>query len=555
MSVKPGTSQFYLIDIPPGVNQRFWVVPTGPFPEPEIVMKTFKKGRIGVIIILVLISFGSISSDIVCGDPMGESSLKAKIDKDPNDAESCLELGKYYNEGSNINEALKYLSKAVEINPRLSDGYLYLSIVYMQRGDMNRTIENMEKVNEINPDNPNILGNLVRFYTMANQKDKARAAYKRMIALNLPNRKKIMADMASFYEKVGWADEAKEIYLEISKENPGDSNANQMVNNSTIAEYKQKYNTTGHEVLLIESEAYGKRLNYEELDRLIGDIAGKMVVKNSYSAQDALDAFDTLSKLLFENRFIYVDVRSSLTDALILTNLNNKDIEKMMNPKEKEYVAIHQNEKFYKSDCFSKSILFVSIGETLGLPIHAVLAPSHVFVRWQFPDGSYVNWETTSNQSFPDSFYMKNRKISADAVKNGAYLKSLNSKETIGIIYDNVSRYFFEQKSYDRVLYFLDKALENNPQQVSAYNNKGIIYGKMKKFGQAIENFNKAIDLNSLETLSYCCRGLTWALMGDYERAFDDFDEAIKIDPSRADTYMARLGIKHKGRPPKKSAR
>lgn len=313
-----------------------------------------------------------------------------------------------------------------------------------------------------------------------------------------------------------------------------------IIDRQAIAEYEPKYNTIGHMALRIECEAYGKIPNYEDLDNIISKVAEKLELKNSYSRQDALNTLDTLSQLLFQNKFVYVDRRSSLTDSLVLTKLNDKDIEKILNPKEKEYVTSHPTEQFYRADCFSKSFLFVSIGEALGLPIHAALAPRHVFVRWHFPDGPYINWETTSNKSFPDSFYIENRKISAESVKNGVYLKSLSTKEMLGMIYDNISRYFAERKLFDKALYFLDKALEYNPVQVSAYDNKGIIFGRMGKYDTALGNFNKAIELNPLERLSHTYRGLTWSHKGDYEKAFDDFSKAIEIDPEFIETYLRR---------------
>ena len=43
-------------------------------------------------------------------------------------------------------------------------------------------------------------------------------------------------------------------------------------------------------------------------------------------------------------------------------------------------------------DCDIGTYLYLSIAERLKLPLSAVIAPQHIFVRWRNDDGSYFNW-------------------------------------------------------------------------------------------------------------------------------------------------------------------
>jgi len=61
--------------------------------------------------------------------------------------------------------------------------------------------------------------------------------------------------------------------------------------------------------------------------------------------------------------------------------------------------------------CLSLSIVYLSIGERLGLPLYGVVVPGHFFVRYD--DGkNRINIETTHNGNTPpDSYYIEQFKI------------------------------------------------------------------------------------------------------------------------------------------------
>lgn len=188
------------------------------------------KKIITIIALVLIFIFGSVFSNTAQGESIKESSLKKKISENPNDTVSYLELGKYYQQKKNNDEAIKYLSKAVEIDSKLSDGYFYLSVAYAQKGNTTLMVENMEKACELTPDNPYLLENLVKFYTMSKQRSKALTTYKKMVALNPSKKNKIMMTIADLYETVGFTDDAIDVYNEILKENPKDLDANQRLN-------------------------------------------------------------------------------------------------------------------------------------------------------------------------------------------------------------------------------------------------------------------------------------------------------------------------------------
>src|SRR6056297_1402263 len=56
-------------------------------------------------------------------------------------------------------------------------------------------------------------------------------------------------------------------------------------------------------------------------------------------------------------------------------------------------------------DCDNLSLIYVDFGKRLHLPIKPVYSKNHMFVRWVFPDGSYMNWDPLAGMSYSDKSY------------------------------------------------------------------------------------------------------------------------------------------------------
>ena len=54
---------------------------------------------------------------------------------------------------------------------------------------------------------------------------------------------------------------------------------------------------------------------------------------------------------------------------------------------------------------------------------------------------------------------------------------------------------------------------------------------------RAIEDYDKAIELDPNDAEAYNDRGSSYHRLGQNERAIEDYDEAIKLDPDNAEAY------------------
>ena len=57
-------------------------------------------------------------------------------------------------------------------------------------------------------------------------------------------------------------------------------------------------------------------------------------------------------------------------------------------------------------DCDNTSFVYLSIADALKLPLAAVSAPDHLFVRLGLNNGRYINWETTFAGEMIDNQYI-----------------------------------------------------------------------------------------------------------------------------------------------------
>ena len=93
-----------------------------------------------------------------------------------------------------------------------------------------------------------------------------------------------------------------------------------------------------------------------------------------------------------------------------------------------------------------------------------------------------------------------------------------------------------------RAIEDFNKAIDLNPEDAGAYNNRGLAYGKTGNFHAAIQDFNTAIDLNPEDALFHSGRGVAYFWTGNFHAAIEDYSRAIDLNPEDAGVYKDRLG-------------
>ncbi len=134
-----------------------------------------------------------------------------------------------------------------------------------------------------------------------------------------------------------------------------------------------------------------------------------------------------------------------------------------------------------RGNCMSMPVLFLILADKVGLTVTASTAPDHVFVKFTDADtGKTYNIEATSG-GLParDAWYREQLTMSDDAVRNGAYLKTLSRHETVAVLADVDLEYFMASGRYRDAIATADLILGAYPQFIPALLAKGTAYASL----------------------------------------------------------------------------
>ena len=93
----------------------------------------------------------------------------------------------------------------------------------------------------------------------------------------------------------------------------------------------------------------------------------------------------------------------------------------------------------------------------------------------------------------------------------------------------------YDAGNYQGAIDDYTKAIEINPLDYTAYNNRGHAKRYLNDRQRAIADFTTAIEINPRIVLAYFNRGIDRFKLGDLRGAITDYDKAIEIDPQFED--------------------
>jgi tetratricopeptide (TPR) repeat protein len=125
------------------------------------------------------------------------------------------------------------------------------------------------------------------------------------------------------------------------------------------------------------------------------------------------------------------------------------------------------------------------------------------------------------------------QEIIESTILNSNKAIELNPKDSVA--YNNRGSAYSLKGKYDLAISDLTKALEIDPKYGSAYYNRGRTFCVMKQYDKAISDLSKALEIDPGQVLAapaYNERGIAYAEKGQYDLALSDFNKAIEINPN-----------------------
>jgi tetratricopeptide (TPR) repeat protein len=226
------------------------------------------------------------------------------------------------------------------------------------------------------------------------------------------------------------------------------------------APYTSKHNTIGHRVLCEDRRAEPfPDLIFQRLDGVIDAVANVTIRVRGTSTEEARKVLTRVEDVVREANFVcsipYYLVES-FSDGLFQKPLDLRLIDSAENSLRKTHMMAHQHELFSHVDCDLGALLYLSIGEVLGIPLQMIEVPDHNFVRWRLDRDVHLNWDTNYGfAKFSDTEYAARYGVRKEHIDNGVYLADMSV--------DNVVGYF----SFVRGLTF--QGLKRLPEAVAEY--------------------------------------------------------------------------------------
>jgi len=129
-----------------------------------------------------------------------------------------------------------------------------------------------------------------------------------------------------------------------------------------------------------------------------------------------------------------------------------------------------------KGNCVSMPMLYVIIGQKIGLDVTLATAPLHVFVKFHKDDGTWLNVEATSGGTISDEGYAAQFRIQPRAIVTGIYLRPLSRTESAGLMINTLEEFYAHRRTPEHQLGLTELALENNPKDVTSLLMRGSAY-------------------------------------------------------------------------------
>lgn len=130
-----------------------------------------------------------------------------------------------------------------------------------------------------------------------------------------------------------------------------------------------------------------------------------------------------------------------------------------------------------RGNCITMPILFLALGQRIGLSMTLAEAPLHVFVKYTDDAGNVWNLEPTSGGGFTrDEWYRKKLPMSDQAVANGIYLRALSHEEATALIASFLIEHRIAEGEFENALAVSDVLLRHYPNFTYGLVKQGSAY-------------------------------------------------------------------------------
>jgi protein O-mannosyl-transferase len=125
------------------------------------------------------------------------------------------------------------------------------------------------------------------------------------------------------------------------------------------------------------------------------------------------------------------------------------------------------------------------------------------------------------------------------------FSKAIELNPTDGAAYNNRAKVYFSTGDYQKGLKDLNQSIALDPSSSAGYSNRCQVYNALADHAQAIKDCSRAIEIDPQDDFAYLTRGLSLYASGKQAEAMADYDRSIAINPHNSKALFSR-GIIYK---------
>lgn len=230
-------------------------------------------------------------------------------------------------------------------------------------------------------------------------------------------------------------------------------------------------------------------------------------------------------KIPFDYRAI-PEINQYLFQELLFKSVKTAD-----NPEDLFLHVVLDHKRGY---CLSLSVLYLAIGERLGIPLYGVVVPGHFFVRYDDGIRRY-NIETTAQGGIAeDEHYIQTFAPPAD---HKLYMKNLNKRQTLGCFFNNLGNSYSSVGQIEQAYLELSRAVQINPSLSEARTNLGNIYLRKGQIQQAIREYQESLRILPTDSKTLNNLGNAYMRQNQFQQAQAFYLKALDLDPTFVDAH------------------
>ena len=134
-----------------------------------------------------------------------------------------------------------------------------------------------------------------------------------------------------------------------------------------------------------------------------------------------------------------------------------------------------------QGNCVSMPLLFIVLGQRLGIDVTASTAPKHVLVKYTDSDtGQTYSLEATSGaKPARDVWYQQTMHITDEALANRIYLQKLSKLESLAVMATVLAESYYDKQEYEKAMMISDVVLKYYKNDVDAMLMKGTLFYRL----------------------------------------------------------------------------